>query len=294
MPTRLNNAFAQLRRPLRNTRDLPPVRLTNPAAEFVSNRIEINHPKSGTTPTKEDNTPGEGDKKKHLAVPEDDAGRPDEERSEEPHCKHFAEVLRDFEATLPEKHKTKFNLRGKHTWSEVIMEADKAEKKYLKKADKESPYGRIRGFFRSLQRESPIIESWLYLLPTESNYGSLVCGGFKLILGAAARMDDIKEFIVKAMATIPDEVERAQLMIDYNRDMDTGQRLYLRVSSLYRTVFGVLEHIIQWYSQRSATRHFKAILQQNTYERELEDRVTEFKEAVLEVQREGTLRVGLH
>ncbi|KAI3336581.1 hypothetical protein HD806DRAFT_542439 [Xylariaceae sp. AK1471] len=285
MPKRFSDAFAQLKKPLWSNSDLPPVRLTNPAAEFVNNRIEINGFRSVAIPAKEDGSPVDNSEKKPVSIPKDGPDH-QEEGQEDIHCKHFAEVLRDFEATLPDKHKTKFNLHGKHTWSEVIVEADKAEKKYLKKADKESPYGRVRGFFRSLQRESPVIESWLCLLPTESNYGSLVCGGFKMILGAAARMDEIKEFIVKAMAAIPDEVERAQLMIDYNQDVDTGQRLYRRVSSLYRTVFRVLEHIIHWYRQRSITRHFKAVLQQSAYERELEDRVNEFKEAVLEVQRE--------
>lgn len=277
---------------LRDSRDLPPVQLSNPAREFVSSRVEINNPRKSDV-TGVGNSHSEiDDSRKDLSAKEtDDSSRQNKEEEgeedEDAHCKQFAEVLQTFEDDLPSKYKTRFNLHGKHNWGEVIEEASIAEMKYRKKADKESPFGRVRGFFRSLQKKSPILDSWLELLPEESEYASLICGGFKIILRAAARMDEIKEFMVKAMATIPEEVESAQLMIDYNQDLDTSRRLYRKVSSLYYSVFGILEHIINWYGQRSAARHFKAILQQSIYEKELEDKVNDFKAAVLAVKDQG-------
>jgi hypothetical protein len=52
-------------------------------------------------------------------------------RQENIHCKHFSEVLRSFEAALPEKYKTRFSLHGKHSWSEFVAEAKDAEAKYF-------------------------------------------------------------------------------------------------------------------------------------------------------------------
>ncbi|XXH01267.1 hypothetical protein Hte_007621 [Hypoxylon texense] len=285
MTSRFGSSFMHRRGSVRDNRDLPPVQLSNPAREFVDSRVEINDRRAFNGPAAENGDPEGDNPEKQSSSKEAD----EEEEEEDTHCKQFAEVLWTFENDLPSKYKTRFNLGGKHSWSEVIEEASIAEMKYRKKADKESPFGRVRGFFRSLQKKSPILESWLDLLPDESEYASLICGGFKIILRAAARMDEIKEFMVKAMATIPDEVESAQLTIDYNQDLDTSRRLYRRVSSLYYSVFGILEHIINWYGQRSAARHFKAILQQSIYEKELEDKVNDFKAAVSAVKDEASL-----
>ncbi|KAI1771510.1 hypothetical protein F4818DRAFT_205577 [Hypoxylon cercidicola] len=287
MPSLFGNSFTHMRGSVRDNRDLPPVELSNPASEFVKNRVEVNNPRKSDVSAAESDDAEDNSPKESSPKEADDPTLQNE--GEDAHCKQFAEVLKTFENDLPTKYKTRFNLHGKHSWSEVVEEASIAEMKYRKKASKESPFGRVRGFFRSLQKKSPILDSWLDLLPDESEYASLICGGFKIILRAAARMDEIKEFMVRAMATIPEEVESAQLMIDYNQDLDTSRRLYKRVSSLYYSVFGILEHIINWYGQRSAARHFKAILQQSIYEKELEDKVNDFKAAVSAVKDQANL-----
>jgi hypothetical protein len=77
-------------------------------------------------------------------------------------------------------------------------------------------------------------------------------------------------------------------MIDYHEGLKPSQRLYDRVTQLYITVFAVLDHIIFWYRQRSGIRRLKAVLQQSSYERELEEKVQDFKDGVLVVKSEGT------
>jgi hypothetical protein len=267
--------------------DQIPVQLTDPAQEFVQIRVAIND-----TGLLQSDTGGEVPMPIHSSQKQPSSGQPadgtsNSDEEEDVHCKQFAEVLRSFEESLPDKLKTRFNLQAKHTWSEVISEAEFAEIKYNSKANKESPFGRVRGFFRLLRSNSPALENWLDLLPTESMYGSLICGGLKVILRAATRMDEVKDFIVSAMAAIPDEIEKAQLMIDYNQDQDTSRRLYNRVSSLYCTVFDILNVIIAWYKENPAKRHLKAFLQQSNYEKELEAKVDTFKKAILVVKGEG-------
>ncbi|RWA07424.1 hypothetical protein EKO27_g7677 [Xylaria grammica] len=266
---------------IRSKAGMIPVKLTNPAEEFVHNRVAVN----GAEPIRSEAEEHHEDpvsSQSATAVSKDTVGA-------DVHCKQFAEVLRSFEESLPDNLKTQFNLQKKHTWAEVVNEAHFAEIKYNKKADKESPFGRIRGFFRILRSNSPAITNWLDLLPTESEYGSLICGGFKLILRAATRMNEIKEFIVGAMAAIPDEVEKAQLLIEYNADQDVNRRLYNSVSSLYRTVFDILNDIIGWYKEKSLKRHGKAFLYQDAYEKNLETKVETFRTAVSSVRDEAEI-----
>ncbi|TGJ84773.1 hypothetical protein E0Z10_g3977 [Xylaria hypoxylon] len=266
---------------IRNKAGLTPVKLTDPAREFVQNRVAVH----GTGSMQSE----AGGQQEELVSNQSPNAISKDGVEEDIHCKQFAEVLLSFEESLPDNFKTRFNLQSKHTWTEVISEAEIAEKKYNKKADKESPFGRIRGLFRILRSNSPAIHNWLDLLPTESTYGSLICGGLKVILRAATRMDEIKEFIVGAMAAIPDEIEKAQLLINYNSDQDTNRRLYNSVSSLYSAVFDILNDIIAWYKEKSLKRHAKAFLQQDNYEKKLQAKVDAFKGAVSAVKGEAEI-----
>lgn len=282
MSTSARYSLDKAKKILRNKDSLAPVKLTDPAHEFVHNRVAI-HSIGSSDPDNEERIP---------APAYGSHGNPESALFEQgvegdAHCEQFAEVLRSFEESLPDNLKTRFNLQAKHTWSEVISEAQFAEIKYNRRADKESPFGRVRGFFRILRSNSPAIQGWLDLLPTDSMYGSLICGGLKVILRAATRMDEVKDFIVGAMAAIPDEVEKAQLLIDYNEDQDTNRRLYNSVSSLYCAAFDILNEIINWFKEKSIKRHAKAFLQQDTYEKKLEEKVDVFKKAVLAVKGEG-------
>jgi len=287
MPNPFDNALAHVKRSVRGSRDLPPVQLSNPATEFVDYRVEINHSRKVDEPPNEPGLQPTDDPEKQLPSKGGDDLILEDEQEGGLHCKQFAEVLKTFEDTLPDKHKTRIILHDKHNWSQVIEEASIAEMKYNKKAHKESPFGRVRGFFRSLQKRSPMMENWLGLLPADSEYGSLICGGIKIILRAAARMDEVREFMVRTLASIPDEIERAQLVIDYNQKLSTYPRLYKSVSSLYYSIFEVLTHVITWYGQKSGVRYFKVLMQQGTYEQKLEEKVGEFKIAVQAVSREG-------
>ncbi|RYC58964.1 hypothetical protein CHU98_g7253 [Xylaria longipes] len=274
---------------IRSKAGLVPVKLTDPAQEFVHNRVAVNDARLMQSESKElVSVPIHSPHKEPVSSQSTNAIF-NNGIEEDVHCKQFAEVLKSFEESLPENLKTRFNLQAKHTWAEVINEAEFAEMKYNRKVDKESPFGRVRGLFRILRSNSPAIHNWLDLLPTESTYGSLICGGLKVILRAATRMNEINEFIVEAMAAIPDEVEKAQLLTDYNEEQDTNRRLYNSVSSLYCSVFDILNDIIAWFKEKSAKRHVKALLQQNTYEKKLEAKVDTFRKAILAVKDEAKI-----
>ena len=76
---------------------------------------------------------------------------------------------------------TGVDLSEKHTMSGVWDVLDQALDRYRNK-DIQGSWGRIRNAFRKLGEHSGAVEGWLGLLPKESHYLSVVCGGFKLIL----------------------------------------------------------------------------------------------------------------
>ena len=93
----------------------------------------------------------------------------------------FKDIMREYETTAKPKYKTGFDPDGKHSVAELWKVIDDAVDKYQSK-DVEGVWGRIRLAFRKLGDKDKAIEGWLGLLPQESQYLSVVCGGLKLVL----------------------------------------------------------------------------------------------------------------
>ena len=97
---------------------------------------------------------------------------------------HFIAVVEGYIAVTIKKPKynTEVRITGNHTWEEVAGKLKEALQKY----DQDAVKG-FKGFFRKGARtfgdNSGTFKSWLELLPTESHYLSILCGGLKLILG---------------------------------------------------------------------------------------------------------------
>ena len=89
----------------------------------------------------------------------------------------FRQAIEKYE----EQTNTGVDLREPHTMSELWEILDRAVDKYNIQ-DVQGFWGRIRKAFRKFGEHSGAVEGWLGLLPKESHYLSVVCGGFKLIL----------------------------------------------------------------------------------------------------------------
>ena len=94
----------------------------------------------------------------------------------------FTEASQQYEESANPKCKTGIDLRTVHTWEEVLVEVEIARNKY-QGVGKHGIKRSIRNGFRSFSKASPAIETWLKLLPSDSVYFSVFCGGMKLILG---------------------------------------------------------------------------------------------------------------
>lgn len=280
--------FSRTKKQSQKTIDPAIVQLKTPAEDFVENHVQVNSQKSITATTSE--SPEENLAKDAAApAPANSVDLEPTFLTTDTHCAHLRNALSTFESSLPTKHKTQFSLSSLHTWDEVIAEAKIAEAAYTKRGSRETHFGRVRGYLRILQRNTARLDGWIDLAPSQSTYASVICGGFKMVLRAACRMNEVREIVVGALASVPEEVERAQLMVEYHEGLRASKRLCARVAAMYVCVFGVLEHVVAWFATRSGVRNFKALLYQGDYERELERKIGDFKEAVRAVKGEGML-----
>ena len=96
--------------------------------------------------------------------------------SEERLCKLAIEAYE--KETKDSKYKTNIINDATHTWEEVLAEVNAASERY-----NEVPglWGKIRKGLRSFGVNNQVFDAWAGLLPTQSNYFSVICGGLKLI-----------------------------------------------------------------------------------------------------------------
>ena len=94
----------------------------------------------------------------------------------------FAKALQEYEENVDPKLRTGFELQNTYTWDDVLDQVEIARNEYTG-IRKEGYKKSIRHGLRKFSTAAPAIEGWLKLLPNDSIYGSVLCGGIKLILG---------------------------------------------------------------------------------------------------------------
>jgi len=105
--------------------------------------------------------------------------------------------MRLYENTAQEKYKTGINPDSEHTIKDLEAVVSEAIDNYQTK-DTKGFWGKIRLACRKLGDGSEAIQGWLGLLPQESEYLSVVCGGLKLILKVTCNGLLLSELIMSA------------------------------------------------------------------------------------------------
>ena len=96
----------------------------------------------------------------------------------------FADALQEYEENVDPKYRTGFNTQNLYTWDDVLDRVEDARSKYIgmeMKGKKGSLKG-MRQKLRNFSKTAPAIRQWLKLLPEDSIYASVLCGGLGLIL----------------------------------------------------------------------------------------------------------------
>jgi hypothetical protein len=96
---------------------------------------------------------------------------------------NFQQALLRYEQTAPEKAKTYIKVLSTHTWDDVLNLVDGALASYQ---DTSGPCGKIKKMLRKLGSQTDMLMAWSNLLPSQSEYFSLLCGGLKIIITVRA------------------------------------------------------------------------------------------------------------
>ena len=91
----------------------------------------------------------------------------------------FQAAIEQYEDTTKDSnYKTNIMSDATHTWEDVLAEVNAASQRYN---DVSGFWGKIRKGLRSFGANNQVFDAWAGLLPTQSNYLSVLCGGLKLI-----------------------------------------------------------------------------------------------------------------
>ncbi|KAK6224094.1 hypothetical protein LQW54_000241 [Pestalotiopsis sp. IQ-011] len=102
------------------------------------------------------------------------------------------------------------------------------------------------GYIDKVGRNSAVFQDWLNLLPS-GDYGSSVCGVFKLVIGAAGQYVKVEEATFSALAEIPDIIRGAQSYVKVYADR-RDQALEKKTFDLFLSILKALTHIMQFFA----------------------------------------------
>ena len=96
----------------------------------------------------------------------------------------FKAAMKTYEDTTKNsKYQTHITSDKIHTWEEVLIEVNAASERYNEVS---GFWGKIRKGLRKFGDNNRVFDAWVGLLPSQSQYLSILCGGLKLIFSVRA------------------------------------------------------------------------------------------------------------
>ena len=186
---------------------------------------------------------------------------------------HFIQATIAYEqatlATDPE-HQSMIDWSHNHTWQEVLEVVDSAAQAFQ---DTSSMWGKVRKAFRSVGSNQKVFAAWMEILPTQSQYASVLFGGLKLIFGvrmrerrqktqvdkfqAASRLKTLREEACEALSQIPISLAMTgNVLKSFSASVD----LHKCSSALYVAILATLEQLLKYYKGNSASLFLPRLL----------------------------------
>ncbi|KAF5647841.1 uncharacterized protein FTJAE_1524 [Fusarium tjaetaba] len=181
-----------------------------------------------------------------------------------------------------QKYNTKVDLR-QCNWKVVMGEVEKTAQLWRSRPNKQS---KVMVFVDKVGRHSEALERWLGLLPT-GDYGSSICGAFKIIIGAAGRYTKVEESVYEAISEIPMIMERAKRYVDMYRQM-RDQFLEQRTIELFRAILTLLHQVMQFFLDGKPKKFIGSLIQQGSYKEQLFQSVEAIKACAQAVNDEAS------
>ncbi|KAF3933751.1 hypothetical protein ABW19_dt0207003 [Dactylella cylindrospora] len=175
----------------------------------------------------------------------------------------FLLAIKEYQRTLtPEQRLKSIATDQRHTWEEVLETIEECHREYQNKATV-GFWGKMRYGFRKFGENSSAFESWLGLIPSQDSYMSIICGGLKVIIRAAGRINRIREEVVKALEDIPDRLCETQFAIE---SFSASVRVKTEAIRVYVELLRTLDCIIKYFNDRPTNKVLKAIGRADRYE----------------------------
>ncbi|KAI6754732.1 hypothetical protein HG530_012484 [Fusarium avenaceum] len=170
----------------------------------------------------------------------------------------------------------------KCSWREVMGQIQKTAQRWKLRPNKQ---GRTMVFIDKLGRHSSALESWLGLLPS-GDYGSSICGVFKLAIGAAGQYGKVEESIFEALSEIPIIMESAGRYVDMYWKM-RDQYLEQRTFELFRAILQLLRYVMQFFADGKTRKVFEGMMKQEGYKAEINESLAEIRKRAQAVNNEA-------
>ncbi|KAF5572063.1 hypothetical protein FPANT_13377 [Fusarium pseudoanthophilum] len=181
-----------------------------------------------------------------------------------------------------QKYNTKVDLR-QCNWKVVMGEVEKTAQLWRSRPHKQS---KIMGLVDKVGRHSEALERWLGLLPA-GDYGSSICGSFKIIIGAAGRYTKVEEGVYEAISEVPMIMEHAKRYVDMYRQM-RDQFLEQRTIELFRAILTLLHQVMQFFLDGKPKKFIGSLIQQGSYKEQLFQSVEAIKACAQAVNDEAS------
>ncbi|KAH6677900.1 hypothetical protein F5X68DRAFT_278047 [Plectosphaerella plurivora] len=170
------------------------------------------------------------------------------------------------------------------TWNDVMAEVQVSANSWKKRPSRDS---RIIGFIDKVGQNSKALEAWIGLLPA-GDYGSSICGVFKLALNAASQYDKIQTTVLETLSEIPGIMDTATRYVQIYYKM-TNQILEQRTYELFRAILKTLRLVMQFFLDGKRKKILGPLFKQESYGSELSSSVDDIKKCVERVNTEADI-----
>ncbi|KAI9736751.1 MAG: hypothetical protein M1834_000955 [Cirrosporium novae-zelandiae] len=172
------------------------------------------------------------------------------------------------------------------SWPQALDELNRAVD-YYKKERHKGIGGAILSCLDKVGKYSAVFSKWINLLPS-GDYGGPICGAFKLILGVAGRMHDVRETIYDNLCTIPAAIDKARNYMLIYGDV-RAYSLSQTSAHLYSTILNALEKIVVYLSESSAGRLAGALWQGDKYQEAIVLGIENVESAAIQIEKEAEI-----
>ncbi|KAI0890588.1 uncharacterized protein GGS22DRAFT_151322 [Annulohypoxylon maeteangense] len=195
-----------------------------------------------------------------------DFNEPDYFKESEEKMTKFKATLAQFCKTLEErKLGKKLGIEIKnpddYKMQDVLSIAQQLQSKHQDDKTSKGYLGKIRRCFRRLMEHRGILHNILSFIPNDS-YGSVISGGFTIILAAIDRAEDLRGEICSALAEIPTQLEQINATINIHK---LSRELKKRADSVFIAIFELLESIVAELSRNFAKKAISVTLKGERY-----------------------------